>query len=183
MPLPVAPVVPPKQRKRRYKQSAKRWAVLMNLHRTEINTDFLTVKLLSTSTPLQIVTKRTMGLFKNLFNFSDSNESLIEVSNDNGDHWVASVPAEDIVETSSLLINAGVVRDHDDQLSRDYRAAIIAEDRDHKEYRFRTARVVDGAEDLELNGDLEDDRTRDWDREPTTAYDESQVPKQFRWWC
>ena len=124
-----------------------------------------------------------MGLFKKLFNRPDDDESLIEVSNDNGDHWVANVPTENIVETSSLLMNAGIVRDHDDQLSRDYRAGTIAEDRDHEEYRFRSARVVDEAEDLEENGDLEDDRTRDWDREPTTAYDESQVPKQFRWWC
>lgn len=124
-----------------------------------------------------------MGLFNKPFHNSDSDESLIEVSNDNGDHWVASVLTEDIVATSSLLINAGVARDQDDQLSRDYRAGIIAEDRDHEEYRFKTAPVVDGAEDLEANGDLEDDRTRDWDREPTTTYDESQVPKQFRWWC
>lgn len=120
-----------------------------------------------------------MGLF-DWFKSDEPDETLFEVSNYSGDHWIASIPTKGSADVCTALLDAGAVRDDDDQLLRKYQADLVIEARNQKTYRFKSSRVVDESEDLEANGDLEDDRTRDY--ELTTDYDESKVPEQFRWW-
>ena len=86
--------------------------------------------------------------------------SLIEVSNDSGDHWVASIPTGDVKATEKSLRQAGAVRDDDEErLSRRYDAARVVANRDSAQYRYRSARVVDETEDLEDSYDREADES------------------------
>ena len=90
---------------------------------------------------------------------SKEDRSLLEVSNDSGDHWVADMPTTGISETEKSLLDAGAVRDKDEKLQKLYNAAQIAEQRDPKQYRFRSERVVDEGEDLENTHDAEEDQS------------------------
>ena len=128
-----------------------------------------------------------MGVF-DWFKPSEPDKTIFEVGNDAGDHIVFTVPTKGSNTIRQALRDAGAVHDNDEN---NYASATVrdqASGRDSIAYRFRGQRVVDTKEDLEDNGDfedngdLEDDRTRDWDYEPTTAYDESKVPRKFRWW-
>jgi hypothetical protein len=83
--------------------------------------------------------------------------SLIEISNDAGDHWVADIPTSGVKETEKALRKAGLRRDIDEHLTQVYRADRIIEQRDPSQYRYHSDRVIDEDEDLEDNGDLEDD--------------------------
>jgi hypothetical protein len=131
-----------------------------------------------------------MGIFGWLRPEDDEEDrSLIEVSNDAGDHWVADIPAEGVQETERALRDAGVEEDNDDLVSKIFGASRIADRRDSEEYRYRSARVVDEDEDLEDSHDQEND-TSDYedffDREDDTSdFEESEQPAEggwFSWW-
>lgn len=128
-----------------------------------------------------------MGLF-DWFNPKESDETVFEVGNDAGDHIVFIVPTKGSNTIRQSLRDAGAIHDNDEN---NYASAAVRRQsgsRDSLMYRFRGQRIVDENEDLETNGDFEangdfeDDRTRDYDYEPTTVYEESGVPRQFRWW-
>lgn len=89
--------------------------------------------------------------------------SLIEVSNDDGDHWVADVPTKGVKDTEKSLKDAGAVPDRDEALRKRYDAARVVDNRDSEAYRYRSARVVDEEEDAEDTYDQEEDRS---DEEP-----------------
>jgi hypothetical protein len=102
-----------------------------------------------------------MGLFKRP---GKDDESIIEVSNDNGDHWVIHAPTNKVRGIEKDLRGAGCEPDHDDQLKQRYRADEIVKSRDHDQHRYHSARVVDEYEDFEDNHDREleaDDYERD----------------------
>lgn len=88
----------------------------------------------------------------------EGDRSLIEISNDAGDHWVADIPTSGVKDTEKALRQAGLGRDTDEQLTQVYRADLMIDSRDSHQHRYRSARVVDEDEDLEDNGDREDDR-------------------------
>lgn len=112
--------------------------------------------------------------------------SLIEVSNDNGDHWVADIPTKGVKETEQSLKEAGAVRDEDEQkVSRRFDAARVVDKRDSNQYRYRSERVVDEKEDLEDNHDREDDRSDlepDSDDEPDNESERSAQSPVWRFW-
>ncbi|MDV3351706.1 hypothetical protein QGP82_23590 [Leptothoe sp. LEGE 181152] len=115
----------------------------------------------------------------------EDDEAIMEISNDEGDHWVMHVPTHDLLQTGSSLIGAGAEVDKDEELYYQPKKAQQEYDsRDHQQYRFKAARIVDEDEDDESTFDYEDDRTRDhdyWDYE-VTDYNSSKVPKKYRWW-
>lgn len=90
---------------------------------------------------------------------SKKDRSLVEVSNDMGDHWVADIPTDGVSETERSLLDAGAIRDKDDKLQKLYNAAQMAEQRDPNQYRFRSERVIDEGEDLENSHDAEEDQS------------------------
>lgn len=102
-------------------------------------------------------------------------ESIIEVSNDNGDHWVAHVPTNQVRNIEKELRNAGCERDNDEE-QRFYRnnsdMQRYVDERDHDKYRFRSERIINESEDLEDSYDREND---DSDREPNEQ-------PAWRWW-
>ena len=61
-----------------------------------------------------------MGWFGN--KSDDEDKSLIEISNDNGDHWVAEVPTKDVKKTEKALKEAGCERDYDEWVAASYHA-------------------------------------------------------------
>lgn len=112
--------------------------------------------------------------------------SLIEVSNDNGDHWVADIPTKGVKETEQSLKEAGAVRDEDAQkVSRRFDAARVVDKRDSKQYRYRSERVVDEKEDLEDNYDREEDKSDlepDSDDEPDNESERSEQSPVWKFW-
>ncbi|MEO0644814.1 MAG: hypothetical protein AAFZ17_01460 [Cyanobacteria bacterium J06650_10] len=116
----------------------------------------------------------------------EDDRSLIEVSNDSGDHWVADVPTKGVEETEKSLKDAGAVPDRDESLLRRYNAKRVVDNRDSEEYRYRSARVVDEDEDLEDSGDREEDRS-DFepdsdDAEPDENREASEQPPVWKFW-
>lgn len=91
--------------------------------------------------------------------------SLIEISNDSGDHYVANVPSDGVAKTERALRDADVERDKDDQLSRQYNAAEKAESRDKEQYRYRSEPVVNSKEDLEA--EVDDDSILERNEQPS----------------
>lgn len=87
----------------------------------------------------------------------DDDRSLIEISNDKGDHWVADVPTKGVKATEKALRDAGVERDKDDQLVNRYDAKKVVDRRDPDQHRYRSERVVDEQADLESSHDAEND--------------------------
>lgn len=85
----------------------------------------------------------------------DGDRSLIEVSNDRGDHIVIEVPTAKVWETKRALRKAGVERDDDENLSTRQDAVRRADNRDSSEYRCCSARIIDEREDLEDSYDSE----------------------------
>jgi hypothetical protein len=117
----------------------------------------------------------------------DENRSLVEISNDQGDHWVANVPTNEVDRTTKALYDAGVERDNDEHLSSVYGASRIVDSRDSNQHRYRSESVVDRAEDLEDSYDREnDDSDREEDRsdwEDNGDREESEQPASwFSWW-
>ena len=111
-----------------------------------------------------------MGLL-DWFKPDKEDRSLIEISNDAGDHWVADVPTSGVKETEQALRNAGLEQDRDDTLIRRYDASDVVSRRDPNQHRYRSERVVDEAEDLEDSYDRENDTS---DYEPDDMdYDDS----------
>jgi hypothetical protein len=104
---------------------------------------------------------------------SDDDRSLVEISNDDGDHWVADIPTEGVKETERALRDAGVEEDRDETLSKIYAGDRILDNRDSDQYRSRSARVVDEGEDLEAEQD--DDSTTERDEQPAEG-------GWFSWW-
>ena len=128
-----------------------------------------------------------MGLFGRRKNNEDEDDrSLIEISNDSGDHWVADIPTEGVKETEKALRDAGVARDDDERLVNTYQPSRIVDSRDSKQHRYRSERVVDEGEDLEDSHDREnDDSDREEDRsdwEDNGDREESEQPATWRWW-
>ncbi len=116
----------------------------------------------------------------------EEDRSLIEISNDSGDHYVADIPTQGVRETEKALRDAGVDRDDDERLVNTYQPKRIVDSRDSKQHRYRSERVVDKGEDLEDSydredvSDLEDDPS---DREDDTSdFEESEQPATWRWW-
>jgi hypothetical protein len=105
----------------------------------------------------------------------DDDRSLVEISNDEGDQWVADIPTKGVKETEQSLKDAGAVKDDDEKkVSRRYDAARVVERRDSGQYRYRSARVVNEDEDLEDSHDREGDRSDyepDVDDEPDSNYE------------
>ena len=86
----------------------------------------------------------------------DDDSSLIEVSNDRGDHIVIEVPTDKAWEVTKQLRKAGVEQDIDEaQHSRHYKAEDRIKGRDPEQYRSRSRPVVDESEDLEDSHDAE----------------------------
>jgi hypothetical protein len=48
-----------------------------------------------------------MGIF-DWFKDDEEDRSLVEISNDAGDHWVADVPTDGVKETEQALRDAGL---------------------------------------------------------------------------
>ena len=112
--------------------------------------------------------------------------SMIEVSNDSGDHWVADIPTKGVKDTEKALQDAGAVRDEDEtKLSRRYDAARVVERRDSNQYRYRSERVVDEDEDLEDTHDREEDKS-DYephsDDEPDNDNEQSEQSPFWKIW-
>ncbi|MBE9157012.1 hypothetical protein IQ265_09265 [Nodosilinea sp. LEGE 06152] len=97
-----------------------------------------------------------MGLFSRRKSEEEDDRSLLEISNDSGDHWVADIPTKGVKETEKALRDAGVERDDDERLVNTYQASRIVDSRDSNQHRYRSERVVDEAEDLEDSYDRED---------------------------
>lgn len=120
-----------------------------------------------------------MGLF-DWFKDSEPDEGLIEVSNDEGDHYVISTPSEDTDNVLGWLFGAGVQeetsRDEQSYHYKHQRGSI--ETRDSHEYRAQGERVVDEFEDNEDSYDREDDES-DFDSEDYAEEDD--YPAE-RWW-
>ncbi len=115
---------------------------------------------------------------------SKDDRSLIEISNDGGDHWVIDVPTEGVKETEKALRSAGVQRDNDEQFLNTYQPQRIVNSRDSRQHRFRSERVVNEAEDFEDSYDQENDRS-DWeedrsDWEHNGDFEESEQPASSR---
>ena len=112
--------------------------------------------------------------------------SLLEVSNDSGDHWVADIPSDGVEETEKSLRNAGVVRDDDEErVSRRYDAARVVEKRDSDQYRYRSERITDEDEDSEDTYDREEDRSDlepDNDEEPDSDDERSEQSPVCKFW-
>lgn len=116
----------------------------------------------------------------------DDDRSLIEISNDSGDQYVADIPTKGVKETEDSLRKAGAVRDDDEErVSRRFDAARVVEKRDPKQYRYRSERVVDEDEDLEDNNDREQDKS-DYephsDDEPDNDDERSEQSPVWKFW-
>lgn len=115
----------------------------------------------------------------------EGDRSLIEVSNDSGDHWVADVPTEGVTETEKSLKKAGAVPDKDEDLRKRYDAARVVDNRDSEEYRYRSARAVDEEEDTEDTYDREEDRSDEEphsDDEPDSDSERSEQSPGWKFW-
>lgn len=117
-----------------------------------------------------------MGLFDGWFPSSDEDESLIEISNDEGDHWVVSTPTEETHGVLGWLFGAGVERDRDESYhSNSMRGRETVDSRDSHQYRTYSNRVVDEQEDDEDSYDRENDRS-DYER------NEQEAERWWQWW-
>lgn len=124
-----------------------------------------------------------MGLF-DWFKDSEPDEGLIEVSNDEGDHWVISTPSEETEGVLGWLFGAGVREETSRGEQTYYRDNDRgwAETRDSHEYRAHGERVVDEYEDNEDSYDREDDRS-DFDLQDGYAEeDEHSAERWWSWW-
>lgn len=112
--------------------------------------------------------------------------SLIEISNDSGDHWVADIPTTGVKATEKALRDAGVEGDNDERLLNTYQPSRIVDSRDPDQYRYRSERVVDEGEDLEDSYDREDVSDMEDDlserEDDTSDFEESEQPATWRWW-
>lgn len=127
-----------------------------------------------------------MGLFGRRKNEDEDDRSLIEISNDSGDHWVADIPTKGVKETEKALRDAGVERDNDERLLSTYQPSRIVDSRDSEQQRYRSERVVNEGEDLEDTYDRENDTSdREEDRgdwEDNGDLEESEQPASWRFW-
>jgi hypothetical protein len=103
---------------------------------------------------------------------SKDDESLIEISNDSGDHWVAQVPTNEVRKIEKELSKAGCERDEDDSLRYRYNAKEVIDSRDKEQYRFKSDRIIDEGEDYEDTHDQEMEAS-DYEPDECTAW---------RWW-
>ncbi|MBD2259905.1 hypothetical protein [Pseudanabaena sp. FACHB-2040] len=126
--------------------------------------------------------------------FKKDDRSLIEISNDKGDHWVAEIPTSAVRKAEKALKEAGCKLDYDEstpwfsqaEKERDY------ERRDHNQHRYRSARVVNEGEDLEDNHDREldlsdyedtgEDLEDNHDRELDLSDHEADEQPTSPWW-
>lgn len=103
---------------------------------------------------------------------AEEDRSVIEISNDVGDHWVADIPTSGVQDAEKALRKAGLESDRDDYVSRRHDAEEILASRDSAQWRYRSEPVVDESEDLEDTYDREND---------TSDYERSEQPA-WRWW-
>ena len=104
-----------------------------------------------------------MGLFDFWKNEPTEETRLVEISNDDGDHWVAELPAKGIKQTTDALRDAGATRDTDERDYRDPWAEKFVDRRNSSDYRFKTAPVYDQSIDREPeeDNDTSDDEQSD----------------------
>ncbi|MBE9068856.1 hypothetical protein IQ260_19615 [Leptolyngbya cf. ectocarpi LEGE 11479] len=124
-----------------------------------------------------------MGLF-DWFNPTEPDTTTFEVSNDDGEQIVFTVPTKGASEIRTGLRNAGIPKDTDDTYSRS-RTELSVEARDPNELRWWGKRDCDPKEDLEPNGDREpvdDDTEPSFDREQDYSdYEESEQDAEMYW--
>lgn len=125
-----------------------------------------------------------MGLW-DWFNAEAEDTSLVQISNDIGDHIVAEVPTNAVDSIEIALGEAGLSPDNDESYTNLYSAERKYEQRDHEEMRYTSAPVVNEDEDLEA--EIDDDTTldcdRDVDKEPeATEDDEQKATGGWSWW-
>lgn len=124
-----------------------------------------------------------MGLF-DWFNPKEPDTTTFEVSNDDGEQIVFTVPTKGASEIRTGLRNAGIAKDTDDQYSRS-RTELSAQRRDSSELRWWGQRDVDPKENLEENGDREpvdDDTEFSFDQEQDYSdYEESEQDAEMFW--
>jgi hypothetical protein len=113
-----------------------------------------------------------MGLF-DWFKPDEEDRSLVEISNDAGDHWVADIPTSEVKETEQALRDAGLEQDNDDCLINIFGARRIVDNRDAQQCRYRSERVVNESEDLEAEQD--DDSLTERNEQPAEG-------GWFSWW-
>ena len=82
-------------------------------------------------------------------------ETLIEISNGRGDHYVASVPDKAVKNVEFTLEQAGAVPDTDESLSQKPNAERVHSRRDLNEFRYRSAKAFTRDENLEDSYDRE----------------------------
>ena len=130
-----------------------------------------------------------MGLFDGWFPSSDEDESLIEISNDEGDHWVVSTPTEETEGVLGWLFGASVEEDDDERYRWNYdKGRRAVERRDSHQYRAHSERVVDEYEDNEDTYDRENDRSDYEDSHDREAdfcdreEDEQEAEHWWQWW-
>lgn len=105
----------------------------------------------------------------------DDDTALVEISNDNGDHYVAEIPSNDADEVRGWFRKSGMRNDQDYEDYRHDAAQQQYSRRDHDAHRYRIERVVDESEDLEDSYDQEND---------TSDYERSEQPAEswWSWW-
>ncbi|MDV3352064.1 hypothetical protein QGP82_25510 [Leptothoe sp. LEGE 181152] len=91
-----------------------------------------------------------MGLF-DWFNPKEPDETVVEISDDLGDHVVFSVPTQDYPKVRRLL-KKNFADDIDERIAKSNRAPLQKQRdwniRDHEVYRYRGERVIYDDEDL-----------------------------------
>lgn len=103
------------------------------------------------------------------FGFGSSNEedeTLFQVSNDNGDHYVVSVPTSEADEVEGWFGRAKMKEDWDDEIPYQSREREY-DKRDHDEHRWTSDRVVD--DDADLEPDEDDDSIDERDEQAASG--------------
>lgn len=105
--------------------------------------------------------------------------SLIEISNDDGDHYVADIPTNGVKATERALKQAGASVDNDDRLARSAYGQELVSNRDSTTYRYRSASVEEKPDsDYEPDSDSEPD----YEGEDSRVDDEPSEQTASRWW-
>lgn len=113
-----------------------------------------------------------MGIFGWLKPEEEPEDRTIgEISNDDGDHAVFEIPAEDEGKMRRLMRENKVERDRDDELNKSRAGQRQMERRDSQKSRYDMEKVVDKKEDLEDPHDRENDTS-----------DEERSEQPASWW-
>ncbi|MEM9487088.1 MAG: hypothetical protein AAGA83_25740 [Cyanobacteria bacterium P01_F01_bin.116] len=125
-----------------------------------------------------------MGLL-DWFNLKETDTTTFEVSNDDGDQIVFTVPTKGSNKIRKALRDAHIYRDTDEQDYRGYTVTSRPVQRDSTQWRWWAQRDVDDKEDIEWQGDHEHGCTdQDDDTEGCDPYadDEESEQTALRFW-